>query len=352
MAAQGALFEEMPQLSLLLPTPPDSPDPEKRLERADSAFATAYDDFQQVTDAAPEIADEYRLLLSTHPGTEEKIAINDSWEVAEAAAQSPFAHWLQHTSDGQIFSPRDNYRTNQYPWTTSVSSNFSMLHPLEYVDGSEEEHCEKAQTVVIRSAGKANMISVPTPNRSQRSMSLLPIAVEKRRTSTQLPDRRASTGMRTSASTRDSCGQTTAMKAYNWLTKEPVPVVEQRPEEQPDCIGDRIMANLGFGAKRRAYILIVGMNRERGQSGTLCSLGNGLAKHLLSCYNVHVEYADPFVDQDEIPFLPRFEEENWRMEALEAFDAIVVTVKYQHYAYPLLARLERRGTHVEWCCPS
>lgn len=119
--------------------------------------------------------------------------------------ESVFQFWPSYTSDEEVASPLDNHHGSQYSRTTSFSSNFSMPELLEDMERNLEEQCEEAQTVVIRSAGKAKMVSTPKIDPSRRSMCLPPIAVEDGRPSIVIPARRSSIGMPMSArSSQDS----------------------------------------------------------------------------------------------------------------------------------------------------
>ena len=148
-------------------------------------------------------------------------------------------------------------------------------------------------------------------------------------------------------------GHCIPVNPYYLLSNSEFPLLEactRRMEDRPARIGDRIIAKLGFRANRRPHILIVGLGFKRGQSVLSHSPGKALAVHLLSAYDVYVEYADPLVEESGVPFIPRMNDDSWSMESLGRFDAIVVAVDQPGYDYSLLDKLQAQGTHVEWFC--
>lgn len=110
------------------------------------------------------------------------------------------------------------------------------------------------------------------------------------------------------------------------------------------------MSQLSLKGHRKPHLLIVGLGFKRGQSVLSNSPGKALAVHLLSNYDVHVEYADPLVEQSAVPFIPRFTEDRWNMDGLKGFQAILVAVDQPGFEYELLDVLKSQGTHVEWFC--
>lgn len=129
--------------------------------------------------------------------------------------------------------------------------------------------------------------------------------------------------------------------------------IQQKPNRCVD-FGDSVMGKLNKTKNRRPHLLIVGLgvsNLSDGESTTdlAYSPGRAIAVHLLSAYNVYVEYADPMVDEDAIVFIPRFELSNWTAEALQAFDAVVIAARQPGLDGAILETLE--GTHVEWYRP-
>ena len=148
-------------------------------------------------------------------------------------------------------------------------------------------------------------------------------------------------------------GHCIPVNPFYLLTNSEFPLLEactKRMAERPARIGDRVMAHLTSKSKGRQCILIVGLGFKRGQSVLSHSPGKALAVHLLSNFNVHVEFADPLVEQSAVPFIPRLDVEFWHAEELKKFDAILVSVDQPGLDYSLLDDLKAQGTHVEWYC--
>ncbi|CAK3805818.1 UDP-glucose dehydrogenase UDP- c dehydrogenase [Lecanosticta acicola] len=148
-------------------------------------------------------------------------------------------------------------------------------------------------------------------------------------------------------------GHCIPVNPYYLLSNAQFPLLEactKRMEERPARIGDRIMASLSSKVDRRPRILIVGLGFKQGQSVLSNSPGKALAVHLLSTYDAWVEFADPLVRQNAVPFLPRFDDHQWSISSLQSFDAILVAVEQPGYDYSLLDSLPAQGTYVEWFC--
>ncbi|SMR61952.1 unnamed protein product [Zymoseptoria tritici ST99CH_1E4] len=150
-------------------------------------------------------------------------------------------------------------------------------------------------------------------------------------------------------------GHCIPVNPYYLLSTAEFPLLEKCTKsmaERPSRIGDRVMERLSVqgthqSENRAARILVVGMGFKRGQSVMSHSPGKALAVHLLSAYDVYLEYADPLVEQSAVSFAPRFDNP-WSEEQLSRFDAIIVAVDQPGYDYEVLDRLQ--GTHVEWFC--
>lgn len=148
-------------------------------------------------------------------------------------------------------------------------------------------------------------------------------------------------------------GHCIPVNPYYLLSNSEFPLLEactKRMADRPARIGDRIMSTLDVKGKQRAKLLIVGLGFKRGQSVLSHSPGKALAVHLLSNYDIHVEYADPLVEQSAVAFIPRFSEDQWNMNGLGNFDAILVAVDQPGLDYTLLDDLQSQGKYVEWFC--
>ncbi|KXT10979.1 hypothetical protein AC579_5173 [Pseudocercospora musae] len=131
----------------------------------------------------------------------------------------------------------------------------------------------------------------------------------------------------------------------------PLKSCTQRMADRPARMGDRIMSQLR--SHRRPRILVVGLGFKRGQSVLSNSPGKALAIHLLSTYDVYVQYADPWVAESGAPFIPRLDESvDWNVKHLQQFAAIVVAVNQPGLDLQVLQEGESKGVHVEWFCPS
>ncbi|EME83125.1 uncharacterized protein MYCFIDRAFT_46973, partial [Pseudocercospora fijiensis CIRAD86] len=137
------------------------------------------------------------------------------------------------------------------------------------------------------------------------------------------------------------------------LSNSDFPLLEActtRMRERPARMGDRIMKRLQRDFKERTSILVVGLGFKRGQSVLSHSPALALATHLLSNYNVYVEYADPLVDESAIASIPRLNESEWNVQHLRQFDGIVVAVDQPGLDMSVIKAVEQDGVYVEWFC--
>ncbi|KAL2068231.1 hypothetical protein VTL71DRAFT_16329 [Oculimacula yallundae] len=139
------------------------------------------------------------------------------------------------------------------------------------------------------------------------------------------------------------------------LSNSSFPLLEAATEKmrlRPAAVGDRIMLELGkkgelVSSKRRTRVLVVGVAFKRGQSLLTGSPAVSLMQHLLTSWDTHVTFADPFVQESDLAWAPRLNEElQWNKTGLEWFDMIVVAVRQPGLDFSLLSSLE--GVKIEY----
>lgn len=150
-------------------------------------------------------------------------------------------------------------------------------------------------------------------------------------------------------------GHCIPVNPYYLTNNSDFPLLEactKRMADRPARLGDQIMSTLtSRHPQTRLRLLVVGLGFKRGQSVLSHSPGKALAVHLLSTYDVYVEYADPLVSQDAVTFIPRLDEATeWNTAGLARFDAIVVAVNQIGLDMQVLKTLQENGQRVEWYC--
>lgn len=151
-------------------------------------------------------------------------------------------------------------------------------------------------------------------------------------------------------------GHCIPVNPFYLLSNADFPLLEactKRMSDRPARVGDRIMESIGTSSttqqKKRPRVLVVGMGFKRGQAVLSNSPGKALAVHLLSTYDVHVEFADPLVEQSAVPFVPRLELHHFTHSVLATFDAIVVAVDQPGLDLRVVEALQAQGkVVVEW----
>ncbi|KPI42693.1 UDP-N-acetyl-D-glucosamine 6-dehydrogenase [Cyphellophora attinorum] len=118
----------------------------------------------------------------------------------------------------------------------------------------------------------------------------------------------------------------------------------RKMRSRPANIGDRIMADLMQRIpSRRPRILVVGVGFKKGQSVLSNAPGVDLIVHLLSTYDVYIEFADPLVAESALPYVPKLEDPAaWNTSNIdESFDAVVVAVAQDGLDLTLLKQLRK-----------
>jgi UDP-N-acetyl-D-mannosaminuronate dehydrogenase len=97
-------------------------------------------------------------------------------------------------------------------------------------------------------------------------------------------------------------------------------VANRRPAE----IADRLVRVL----ERKTPVLVVGMGFKRAQSQLCNSPGVAVIQSLLRDHKLNVEFADPLVDQEALPGVPKLDTAvGWNKEHLEGrFAGVLVTL--------------------------
>ncbi|EME38642.1 hypothetical protein DOTSEDRAFT_139655, partial [Dothistroma septosporum NZE10] len=147
-------------------------------------------------------------------------------------------------------------------------------------------------------------------------------------------------------------GHCIPVNPYYLLSNSSFPLLQactERMRDRPARIGDRIMKRIGWSTGARPGVLVVGMGFKRGQSVLSHSPGLALATHLLDSYDVYVEYADPLVEEQNVPPIPQLRHEiDWNVSRLRRFDAIVVAVDQPGLDMAVLEQVQAQGQYVEW----
>lgn len=153
-------------------------------------------------------------------------------------------------------------------------------------------------------------------------------------------------------------GHCIPVNPYYLLADNEFPLLQAATERmwgRPGRVGDRAMRALYASGRARAdgpwpRVLVVGVGFKPGQKVVSCSPGVALIKHLLQEWDVDVVFADPLVEEETVPFVPKLDaEREWKREVLETFDLIVVAVRQHGLDWSVLEEVGEQ-TLVKWCC--
>lgn len=156
-------------------------------------------------------------------------------------------------------------------------------------------------------------------------------------------------------------GHCIPVNPYYLLSNSQFPLLQAATEKmwsRPARLGDSAIDHfLNSGNRCRDFsklpprVLVVGVGFKRGQSGLSHSPAVALMHHLLDKRETHVTFADPLVDEDMIPYVPRLDDtREWNKQALEEkFDLIIVVLKQSGLDFAVLDELE--GVQVVKHCP-
>ena len=158
-------------------------------------------------------------------------------------------------------------------------------------------------------------------------------------------------------------GHCIPVNPYYLLSNTSWPCLEQATKKmrsRPADIGDRIMAELLEDiSSRRPRILVVGASFKKGQSVLSNAPGIDLIVHLLSTYDVYVEFADPLVEEAALSYLPKYPHETeWNADSIDSsFDAVVVAIAQVGLDFEILqqlrmARVFNFTTALPWSSPA
>ncbi|EWY97631.1 hypothetical protein FOYG_02442 [Fusarium oxysporum NRRL 32931] len=126
----------------------------------------------------------------------------------------------------------------------------------------------------------------------------------------------------------------------------------EKMRDRPSEIAQRAVTHLCSVDRNglRPRVLVVGIGFKRGQSHLANSPGLELARRLVETSKVDVSWADPLVSQNAVPQIPRLDEAEWTVEALQRdFDMIIVAFRQEGLDFDVLERV--RGVVVERWCP-
>lgn len=149
-------------------------------------------------------------------------------------------------------------------------------------------------------------------------------------------------------------GHCIPVNPYYLLSNNAFPVLQaatekmwDRPAAQADSIMEKFVgaadqSNTRDFGKRPPRVLVVGAAFKPGQSTISHSPAILMMKQFLDRWDAHVTFADPLVDEEAIPFVPRLDEETeWNKETLERdFDVVVVAMKQTGLDFGVLESLE------------
>ena len=129
----------------------------------------------------------------------------------------------------------------------------------------------------------------------------------------------------------------------------------EKMNTRPSAIADFVVGKLlekgnlkASSMQGRPKVLVVGVAFKPGQDVLSHSPGIQMINHLVSRWEVDVNFADPLVKGEAVPRVPRLHAETeWNTQGLSKFDAIIVVIKQVGLDFGLLEGLE--GTLVEWC---
>lgn len=143
-------------------------------------------------------------------------------------------------------------------------------------------------------------------------------------------------------------GHCIPVNPFYLLSNSPWPFLEmatKKMRNRPADLGDRIIADLraNLPPSKRPRILVAGVSFKKGQSVLSNAPGIDLIVHLLSTYDVYIEFADPLVDETELSYVPKLEHSTgWNVENLdESFDAVVVAIAQDGLDLTVLQSLEK-----------
>lgn len=133
----------------------------------------------------------------------------------------------------------------------------------------------------------------------------------------------------------------------------------KKMRSRPANMGDRIMAELVRDLPgRRPKVLVVGVSFKKGQSVLSNAPGIDLIVHLLSTYDVYVEFADPLVQDTELPYVHKLQHStDWNVDSIDSsFDAVVVAMAQVGLDLDVLQRLQSAKVFnftsaLPWACP-
>jgi nucleotide sugar dehydrogenase len=155
-------------------------------------------------------------------------------------------------------------------------------------------------------------------------------------------------------------GHCIPINPYYLLSNSEFPLLQAATEKmwsRPARLGDSVMDRvLNPSNRSRDFskllprVLVVGVGFKRGQSDLSYSPAVALMQHLLDIRKVHVTFADPLVDGDMIPYIPKLDEtREWNKQALEEkFDLVIVALKQTGLDFAVLDELE--GVQVVKYC--
>lgn len=134
----------------------------------------------------------------------------------------------------------------------------------------------------------------------------------------------------------------------------------RKMRSRPANIGDRIMAELMPRIpSQQPRILVVGVGFKKGQSVLSNAPGIDLIVHLLSTYDVYVEFADPLVPTSALPYVAKLEDlVAWNVSNIDdSFDAVVVAVAQDGLDLTILEQLRKAkvfnfSAALSWSSPS
>ncbi|KAK4937717.1 hypothetical protein LTR10_021727 [Elasticomyces elasticus] len=154
-------------------------------------------------------------------------------------------------------------------------------------------------------------------------------------------------------------GHCIPVNPYYLLSNSTFPVLQfatERMWSRPSRLCDEFMETFfkskaeGEFSKRAPRVLVVGVGFKRGQSGVSHSPAISLIQRLLDRWEAHVTFVDPLVKEEDLPYVPRLDENTeWNKESLGLFNIIVVALKQVSLDLGVLEELQGGVQVMNYC---
>ncbi|KAI5365154.1 hypothetical protein Slin15195_G046910 [Septoria linicola] len=223
----------------------------------------------------PTISSEHEMQQSNVPSTKQHYMNAKGKGKASLYNEMAFDFWPTYTSDEEATSPLDDDSASQY----SVSSDFSVPEVLEASSHNVEPQCQRAQTVVIQSAGPARMVSMPKTVVTTRQSLYVVATSEHKRPSITIPQRKSSIAKprsaRTSQDTTNSSSRNNSLSSaapQSPVSTAPSSVYDDAEEENTTVQDKRVSRHIDLMQAARAISPTSPVSPMLPRASTLSSL--------------------------------------------------------------------------------